>query len=97
MASCPVCGTQVRLMLRGVEPWRCRSCRSLLQLGDRPDAAHPLLIPFLLMLPFLRDLVVVECAPDYCIKCYYNLTGNTSGRCPECGTRIPQQHPPAGE
>jgi len=27
----------------------------------------------------------------YCLVCGYNLTGNTSGICPECGTSIPQQ------
>jgi hypothetical protein len=26
--------------------------------------------------------------PGYCSKCGYCLTGNTSGVCPECGTRI---------
>lgn len=26
--------------------------------------------------------------PDACHKCDYNLTGNTTGVCPECGTRI---------
>jgi hypothetical protein len=25
--------------------------------------------------------------PGHCRKCGYNLTGNTSGRCPECGSR----------
>jgi hypothetical protein len=24
-----------------------------------------------------------------CAKCGYNLTGNVSGRCPECGTVVP--------
>ena len=24
-----------------------------------------------------------------CVQCHYNLTGNTSGTCPECGTPIP--------
>ena len=24
-----------------------------------------------------------------CLSCGYNLTGNTTGICPECGTRIP--------
>ncbi len=26
----------------------------------------------------------------YCLKCDYNLTGNISGVCPECGTAIPE-------
>ncbi len=26
----------------------------------------------------------------HCRSCGYNLTGNTSGVCPECGTRVPQ-------
>ena len=26
--------------------------------------------------------------PGHCQKCGYDLTGNVSGRCPECGTRI---------
>jgi len=28
--------------------------------------------------------------PGYCRKCGYDLTGNISGICPECGTPIPQ-------
>lgn len=24
----------------------------------------------------------------YCVSCSYDLTGNTSGRCPECGAEI---------
>ena len=29
--------------------------------------------------------------PGLCKRCSYNLTGNTSGVCPECGTRVPQK------
>jgi len=25
-----------------------------------------------------------------CVKCAYNLTGNVSGTCPECGTKVTQ-------
>jgi hypothetical protein len=28
--------------------------------------------------------------PGSCQSCGYNLTGNTSGTCPECGTPVPQ-------
>ncbi len=29
--------------------------------------------------------------PGHCQKCGYNLTGNVSGRCPECGTIITEE------
>jgi hypothetical protein len=28
---------------------------------------------------------------DVCPKCKYNLTGNVSGRCPECGWKLPRR------
>ncbi len=28
--------------------------------------------------------------PGHCPKCRYNLTGNTSGTCPECGSLVPR-------
>ena len=31
----------------------------------------------------LADMTVCT---GHCRKCHYNLTGNTSGICPECGT-----------
>jgi len=40
---------------------------------------------------FLRCKVYSDKPEDrtpYCSDCGYNLTGNTSGRCPECGSRI---------
>jgi hypothetical protein len=37
----------------------------------------------------VKDEVVVRLlAPNLCRKCGYNLTGNVSGICPECGTPI---------
>jgi predicted Zn-ribbon and HTH transcriptional regulator len=30
-----------------------------------------------------------------CLTCGYNLTGNVSGRCPECGTPAGAEHHPA--
>jgi len=32
--------------------------------------------------------------PEICHKCGYNLTGNESGVCPECGTKISWSPPP---
>jgi hypothetical protein len=34
-------------------------------------------------------------APGHCQNCGYNLTGNVSGRCPECGTPIEHEGRPA--
>lgn len=37
-----------------------------------------------------EGIVTVWCwgQPEECHKCGYNLTGNTSGVCPECGTKM---------
>jgi len=29
--------------------------------------------------------------PNHCCLCGYNLTGNTTGRCPECGSPCPDE------
>ncbi len=34
-------------------------------------------------------------APDHCKHCNYNLTGNQSGTCPECGHHAPMSEPEA--
>ena len=57
---------------------------------DRFEFVIPFWIPFLLVaIPtaflFWRDL---RHPPGHCQKCGYDLTGNTSGICPECGERI---------
>jgi hypothetical protein len=58
----------------------------------------PLWIPFaLLAIPttilWLRDR---HCFPSgHCQHCGYDLTGNVSGRCPECGTPIEREGKPA--
>jgi hypothetical protein len=31
-----------------------------------------------------------------CVNCGYDLTGNLSGTCPECGTAVPRKREPAG-
>ena len=51
----------------------------------------PLWLPFVAVaiataILFYRDRR--KNAPGFCGQCGYDLTGNTSGRCPECGTPI---------
>jgi hypothetical protein len=38
-------------------------------------------------------IVLVQRGIPMCIPCGYDLTGNTSGICPECGSRIPESPP----
>ncbi len=38
--------------------------------------------------PFIFRKDIDRLQPGKCRKCAYDLTGNTSGRCPECGTAI---------
>ena len=57
--------------------------------------------PFVLMRPTVAPFVIIglmlvlwwwekrQIAPGHCRKCRYNLTGNVSGTCPECGTPVP--------
>jgi len=65
--------------------------------GTRFDIWVPLWIPFLFVaLPtgvlWYRDRCR-RILPGRCQKCGYNLTGNVSGVCPECGTRIQTVEP----
>ena len=39
-----------------------------------------------------RDRMVI---PGTCTQCRYDLTGNTSGVCPECGLSVPPKQPPS--
>jgi hypothetical protein len=45
---------------------------------------------FRLAVVLLLDRLRAFHGPGMCQKCGYNLTGNISGRCPECGTTIPE-------
>jgi len=40
---------------------------------------------------FYRDRRCIP--PGHCRKCGYDLTGNVSGICPECGTVVPKADP----
>ena len=49
----------------------------------------PLWLPFLLVITptaYLWNRDRRRISPGHCPSCNYNLTGNTSGICPECGT-----------
>lgn len=55
-------------------------------------AIIPLWVPFLLVVAFtaiLRRLDSRRFRSGHCQRCGYNLTGNVSGTCPECGTPTP--------
>jgi hypothetical protein len=54
-----------------------------------------LLLPGLIFLFFIVAMLLVHHREVYkmhrdgfCDRCSYDLTGNTSGKCPECGLRI---------
>ncbi len=47
------------------------------------------LYPLLVTLAALRRWARLKRNPNACRHCYYDLTGNESGACPECGSAIP--------
>ena len=75
--------------------WTCAS-------GLAPPGAHGIVVipywPFALLFSILPALAVRRLYQTkvraklsllgYCANCRYNLTGNTSGVCPECGTTV---------
>ncbi len=50
----------------------------------------PLWIPLCALLVLTVTLArgMRRTKPGHCLRCGYDLTGNVSGRCPECGHRI---------
>jgi hypothetical protein len=50
------------------------------------------LLAYLLTRPFMRGRRV-----GHCTKCGYDLTGNVSGRCPECGSAVDGGQPPSDD
>ena len=55
-------------------------------------AIWPALVALLIPSAVLWLLVPRPIPPGHCQKCGYDLTGNVSGRCPECGTAIETEH-----
>lgn len=55
----------------------------------------PLWIPTLAAWGLVAVLIFARrgCPPNCCNECGYDLTGNTSGICPECGASISQECP----
>ena len=53
----------------------------------------PLLLVILLWILQRTGFLPRRHRPGHCSKCDYDLTGNVSGRCPECGTKV--ERPPA--
>ena len=80
----------------GVLPWRwLPSSHEVLHpsspMVDADVLTIPLWIPFLaIVLPtaLLFWLDRRRIPPGHCQKCGYNLTGNVSGVCPECGEKV---------
>ncbi len=93
--NCPVCHNRTRM--RFLAAWKCGNCLSKLRLSSWHDVPHWSFTPLLLLLPMLRKVEVVERSPLACRKCGYNLTGNESGICPECGEPIPSEQAEPGD
>ena len=64
--------------------------------GDEFEHVYSIAVPY----PLLATLLAIPCVltirrllssrrhPGHCLVCSYNLTGNTSGICPECGMPV---------
>jgi len=68
------------------------------------EMSGPCLVPYLLLAGLIPSLAAVRwiirearsvCRIERgcCAACGYNLTGNTSGSCPECGAPVPSSRP----
>jgi len=51
------------------------------------------LAALLMALQAVRDERALRLAPPHCSRCGYDLTGNLSGTCPECGYTLPLEPP----
>lgn len=90
--TCPVCLNRTKVPSGFLKSARCEHCDSELQLTSPLQAPHFLVLAILWLLPWLRDVEVVKAGAVCCTKCGYNLDGNTSGICPECGLAISKRY-----
>jgi len=65
--------------------------------GIRDNVPEPVWLTFLILVPLItayiggRMTILAtrpKTGPGFCSKCDYNLRGNVSGVCPECGTPL---------
>ncbi len=57
----------------------------------------PTVVSFVCVAPFIIKVVRRRSVPvGHCSKCRYDLTGNESGTCPECGEEVPVPTVPEG-
>ena len=79
--------------LRATERFEVGGMPHIVHVPGSVIGAVPLWIPLLLVL--IPTAVVWWRSPrhrrGHCLVCGYNLTGNTSGRCPECGTPVERE------
>ena len=53
-----------------------------------PKGFELLNLGLMVFTPLGNRFLVLLAPIGYCLSCSYDLTGNTTGRCPECGTRL---------
>ena len=89
----------------GVEEDELELAQVRRRLGDAhlglEDPGRPILVGCPMWLPVVAAAMVTfvvlrrcrnSTRPGICTCCGYDLTGNVSGICPECGTAIPEKH-----
>jgi len=86
----------LRIGIRSAVPWHGFVCRIVgFAYGHRYTAAVPMwsiaLVAAILPTTFAFGWVRRKKPAGACGNCSYDLTGNTSGVCPECGTAVGEQ------